>query len=350
MEATHTLDEAELSQALALLTAEHQANTPSRMQRIAFALLRAAAPAFLVLLVAVLTMKLPTRAVTGNLNWWQIVVFALFGIDFVAIPVLWALNFRFARRLLRERKMVKRSGFADLIDSQWKAVRSRKRFVNILQATIGIAAALLFLLLVVGFLYLSIFEKGQDKFPLTILFVGVMACYGMLLLTPLSVYLVGRLKQKLELINDLRLSLLTYQQQATKSTSHSTDIPLRDYDLLAQVERAQIDRSRAESIRGSEAAGIPGSFLLRKSASAREALVAMDIQSNLHLQEHIEDLALDPKPKNAARDEKTGNFLLKLDDVPATIEYSVDDDHHMIEVLAIQNPHANEASHTDTKA
>lgn len=320
------------------------------MQSIAFALLRAAALAFLVLLVAFIVLILPSLDDRKDLNWWQNVLFASFAIDLVAIPVLCALNFRFAWRLLRERRMVKRSGLSDLIDSQWKTAGKRRGFVNTLQAIIGVAAALLYLwmLFYLGQLLLS--GGANNRFARWELLATLIVYYGILLLTPLFVYLVGRLKQKLELIDGLRHSLLTYQEQATKNASPGIDIPLQSYDLIAQVERAQIERSRAECLRADDTAGIAGSFLLRKSGPVRETLGAMDIRSNLHLQEHIEELKLDPKPKNSSRDEKTGHFLLRLDDVPATIEYSVDDDHRMIEVLAIQNPDADKAPHTDTKA
>ena len=88
MEATHRLDETKLAQAMTLLTAEHDTNTPSRARKTLLGLFIVAVPAFVVLVVSVfLSMRPLHRPTRATLVGFM----ALFGMAYLlalAIPVL----------------------------------------------------------------------------------------------------------------------------------------------------------------------------------------------------------------------------------------------------------------------
>lgn len=350
MEVARRLDDRELNDALKILKTEHDANVPSRKQRISFMLLKITAFAFPVLFLVTVIVVRPQMQAGEEQNWWQATLTAATAIDIIAIPVLCLLNMGFAWRLFRERRMMRKSGFADLINEQWKSVKKRRSFLDSVQLALGVIAALLFGLLLISVPILLSTEREGERMLRWESLAAMIVGSAVVLLTPIFVYLTGRLRQKLELIDGLRRSLLTYQNKKSGNSSNGADIPIHEYNVIAQVERAQIDRSRAESIRGGARIERADSFVLRKSGSVRDSLQAMDMESNLHVQEHIEELTVHPKPENSLWDSASGHYFLTLDDVPARVEYSVDERRHIIDIVAVESTRTNTISHTDRKA
>ena len=353
MEATHRLDETKLAQAMTLLTAEHDTNTPSRARKILLGLFIVAVPAFVVLVVSVfLSMLTSASTEQSNVSW---VTMALFGMAYLlalAIPVLALLNLSFAWKLLREWRMAKKLGLRGMIQAQWGTLNPWKRFASILQLVPTVAIAFFAMVMCGGGRVVGLFLDPPDNSPSTRWALGAMTIVslGVLLLLPAIVYIVTRLRQKLQLIDGLRESIASYRDTAAKSGAHFVEIPSQEYEMISKVfERAQIERSRAKYIREDDKAEDSHGFGLRKTKPVRQWLEAMDAQLNLRVQEQIEALTMDPKPKKASWDEKSGHYLLRLDDASAAIEYSVDDAHRIIDVLDVQNPSGAEAVHTDTK-
>ena len=68
------------------------------------------------------------------------------------------------------------------------------------------------------------------------------------------------------------------------------DIPPKDYELLAKIERVQITRGQAQSIRENLADAYISDFSILKSRAFRESLMQLDDSERLAVEKEIDEL------------------------------------------------------------
>lgn len=344
---TYTLDATRFDQALAILQREQQANTPSRQQEIVFMLLNIAVYGFgIVLGIIVAVALLSLLALIFSEEWatifFWIVIILLFVLYIpliaaaVGIAILFFLNLPLIRKLWRQNRLVHRLGLSEALKAPWQAVRKKKRLRNILTLIVG---GLGLLLMVGGLIFGVQFAKGVDwsAGEDVLFFVSALLLLITVGAALIATHFMRRGKEQLEVVARLQSSLAGYKEAAEQAEGTPIDIPAEEYEQIAQIERAQISRHRAQSIQaGFEEPGA-ATYLVQKSRTVRSAQAQLDPMTRLRVQNQIDALTTEPRPSGATEDPKTKTWRLRVPETSVEIDYSVDDATQRIKIFFLRS-------------
>jgi mRNA-degrading endonuclease RelE of RelBE toxin-antitoxin system len=130
--------------------------------------------------------------------------------------------------------------------------------------------------------------------------------------------------------------LTKYKISNDNNIDSSIEIPREDYDLIAKIERAQILRGQANSIRDNrEDIEIPPYSVL-KSRSFRKAITKLDQTTMVAIEDKIDDIAMNAKKSNDKNDPQDYILKLRVPGTPLKIHYSIDDDNRLIKIIDLQ--------------
>lgn len=257
---TYTLNAQQYEQVLAILQREQQARTPSPWQERIFKLLNIAISGLgIVVSIPILILLLFLAAkfipglekaadfLAGIAFIFIVIAYLPLGLLAVGILILFSLNLPYVRRLVHQRRLVRRLGLLEALRAPWETERRKKRLRNALDLGVSILGPLL--IAAVGFLIgiIDLFNRPDNVFlPLGVLLLSCMLGGAII-----ATYFVRRSKERLGLISHLSASLERQKEEVEQKDDLRVQIPAETYETVAQIERAQISRERVQSILGS---------------------------------------------------------------------------------------------------
>lgn len=333
---TYQLDAAQFDQALAILRKEQQANMPSRWQKISFTLLNVAVYGFAIVLLAHTVLELlPFRGLLEEVIHllaypWAILV--------LLSPILFVFNLPLGLKLWRQGKLVRRLGLSQALNAPWRAERRKGRFRNVLTLIVGYLGGLFILGgVIVGVFLPAVFPMDWSDPEDVLVFLLVSSVPIMVGVVFIVTHFIRRGKERLDVVARLQSSLAGYKADAEGLEDIRIELAATHYKQIAQIERAQILRDRAESIRvyGSKGSDVSG-YGVQKSRTVREALAQLDPTARLRVEDQIDQLAMEPRPPGVTEDANTGNLRLRVTETPVEIFFTIDEDKRRIKMFSLQ--------------
>lgn len=330
---TCKLDTNKIEQSLAILQKEQQVNMISRWQKISYILFNLSIYVFVISFILMTVLSIYYKGKPAGI--WLTVMYslaALFFISAVLIPILFFLNIPLIRKIWHQIKLVRRLGLYEVFKVPWQAEKRKKRFLNIL--TLIIACLGLLIILYVMIYILRIIEIAMHRnghlYLITFL---ILIIIGMAFIT---LHFMRRNKRRLEVTARLQSYFVNYMDEAREDEDQQIDIPTEDYRQIAQIERAQINRDRFESIITSTDESDFSLYSVQKSRSAREVKSQLDPDIKLKIDAELEDLAMEPRPPEAKEDPKDEIWQLRLKEAPVEISYTIDEDNRIIKIFTLK--------------
>ncbi|UCH89347.1 MAG: hypothetical protein JSV49_01485 [Thermoplasmata archaeon] len=334
-ESSYGLDANQIEQALAILGKEYQANVPSRPQKIFFKLLN-------ICVYGAVIIFLMSIGLAGGLS----AVFGIYSspIDYAGYvslfllflsPLLFLINVPYGIKLWRQSRLVRRIGLSHTLAPPWRAVRKKGRLRNILTLIVSYLGIVLILLgLTIGILVANVADWSDpgEIFAYLVLSPGII----MIGVTFLVIHYMRRGKERLETVIELQLSLSDYRDTAEEAESKQVKIPTEQYDQIAQIERAQINREREESILASFDNADLLEYSVQKSRSVRDELATISPDIRMVIEDQIQELMIEPQPPGVKRDSKTELLQLRVPNAPVEIYFGIDEEAHRIMISSVK--------------
>ena len=338
----YTLNAEEMEQALSILQKEVQANTPSKGKERLFKFFSAAVFGLgiggIFCLLSLLLFgidQLFERTVPRKLLEFLVVVaFAT-----VALSVVWSavilplflLNLSYVREIVRQNRLVRSLGLLEALEAPWKTERRKRRFRNAFSMAVRLAGLLVPLtgIIIVGFGIYQVVgvEKRLWLFLYFVFFLTTAIAI-------VSTYFVWRSKQRLLFLSRLHRSMQEQQERVAHDEDGRISIPAPLYKKVAQIERAQISRERARTIKEAKAKPVDVQYAVQKSRGAQQAQARLQLNLRLRVQDQIDALMAEPRPGGALVDQ-TGILYVGVPDTPVRIGYLVDDRSRRIQVVSV---------------
>ncbi len=327
----YELSRAEFARALACLDRERESMQPSRAQRLSYRLYITFVCGLAICLMG---------AVVSLLFWSKEKVepplaFLLLAIGFVlclfGALVLLLLNIPLMLKIGREKWHLRRLGLADASDVLWKAQGKERRWVAVTgKIALGLAGVLF-----LGTVIMVIEEHKQPE-------IWWMAVPNLLLTSVFVVfYFLQRGKAWLDMvasrwqeITRLNESMRGLEEAAPASAEDRIAVPAEMIERFARVETEHIVRSRASAI--SQLATAPRSnFSVLSSRDVLESKADLDIDTRLKVEDAIEELMVQPRPKGMQED-AAGLLHQRVQGTDHEIVYAVDDAERRVRLLSLR--------------
>lgn len=341
----YELDERQLQLALDVLRREQDAGALSRLQRVCYRLLQVFVYGSFGLWVVAFTAlafavgaSIQSGSAEPPSNWilsayiWSASAALILGfLALVMVPLNLPLLFKSARR----ERVVKKLGLSNMLRDPWKALRRKRRVVNLLTASIALVSAAFVLFAAFGiFLSLRATEEPYSRPIVLLSLAAVIIVFGL----PVLVYFMRRRHERHKFLTDLHQieqSLLRYREAAVSSAVPRFSVPATEMEQIAAIERAQIATERAESIQSFRKKG-SNNYKLVPSREFRETRSGLDLGTNSRIDEAIEELTADPQPAAAQRDPTADTWLLNVPETDRVIEYAIDSNRHAVRLFAVR--------------
>lgn len=337
---THKLDAHQLDQALAILEKEQQANVPSRWQKIAFIILKSASYGLGLVAVAILAfdvadrtsfIKLGSSYLDRNRMLFSLAIF-FSALYILVLLIPFVANVPLLFKLRRQHKLVKRLGLWEVLNTPWQVESREKRSRTTRPVIIGsIGLLIIFIEMIIAGLPV-LFATNQAEIFFTIILILLIPLSGALRAT----YFIIRGLARMEAVTQLQASLSTYKEKAEQDKDGAIDVPSGVYQRIAQIEKAQITRDRAESILAYQQESDEATYIVQKSRAVREAQAQLDPMMRLRVQDRVDALAEVPRPAGAVEDPQTQTWRLRVPDTPIEIEFAVDNERKRVRILSLQ--------------
>ena len=326
---TYKLDGSQLDRALEILKKEY---TLSRRQKKLLNLLNIALYGFLLCFsFMILEDFLVRKELIIKGSGFEVVLFEVLGLSVVAflasILILFTLSGTLLWNLWRQSRHVRTLGLSEVLKAPWKAERRKRRTRNI------------FTLILPGlWLLFNSFlldRLAGDEDP-TEYQIAALAIIWFVSLALFVMHFLRRGKEQLEVVARLQDSLSDFQEKAAQTDEGSIDVSSDTYEQIAQIERAQITRDRAESIlAGPEKPG-DATYFMQKSRTVREALAHLDATTKLRVHDQIDALITEPHPAGATENPDSKTWRLRVPDTLVDIHYKVDKGQRFIMILSLE--------------
>ncbi len=340
----HSLNPGQFEQALAILERERQAHTPSPRQETTARVLNVLiygfglAPVLIAFrfLVDVKLSEVVASAVAAALLAIVLVVP-------VGITILFLMNLPYFFQLRRQWKLMRRLGLLDALRAPWKEERRKRRLRNVLDLGVTVLALPMAVLSLVFFLIIELSTGvGKRSFGALSLFT-----FALVIVAIIGTFFMRRRKERLQLVSRLHSALEGYKEALLKPDEYTPPgITPETYEKIAEIERAQISRQRAESILSDlDEAG--ASYFVQKSRAVREHEDRLDFPTRLRVQDQIDALTAAPRPPGVAEDPTAGTLHLRVPGTAVMIGFTVDDRARLIRVLALESTSGDATSSSE---
>ncbi len=162
--------------------------------------------------------------------------------------------------------------------------------------------------------------------------------------TLLSIYFMRKSRIKSEVITKLKSLLSSQIDKIDPGGKSHIDISYRDYELITEIERAQIYRDRQRSILDSYNKTYPGDYIVQKSRRARQQIAQLQIDSRLHVEERLDELMINPEPTDVIKDTGTSYWRLHVPAASTAIDFLVDNESQVVKIMSLKPITDNKSS------
>ena len=333
----YELDATQLDQALTILRKEQQANMPSRWQRISYVLLSVCVYGFVASFFFNVIIIFFMRK-----SWVYVLIPSVVfgGILVILTLIILPLNVPLLRKLRHQIRLVRSLGLAQFFKAPWKSERRKRRLRNIMVLFVvlfGLSVTVFQFVGTVVFTVFVVFEEGFDRLEflmgLIIVLSDIIICLAFIFFL-----LMRRYKRRLEVVGQLHSSLAGYKDVADAAEideSTRINIPMEEYEQIAQIERSQILLEREKNIMASFKEPDVSFYSVQKSRSLREALDQIDPAERLAVENQIDELTSEPEPKGVTIEPKTNIHRLRVPETDHEIAFKVDYDDRRVKILSL---------------
>lgn len=320
---SYKLDNQEFSQALSVLNEEEKLIPLTKFNKISYFLLSFCTYGFIII-------NIFTTILVFYVGYWRPdfwVNYVLLGFSvllLISIPIIFFLNLPLVKKIFQQNYLSRKIGHTKLFNERWRALRKKRRFRNILTFIAGIIG----LLYIWSGIYINFMADPGERSESLIFLVMCIIIGGVLI----STHFIRRGKERLDVLTK---TLLDAQKTALQTDADQIDVPSKEYELIAQIERAQVSRSRQQSILNSLEKSKSQKYYIQKSYRVKEALSQIDINLRSFIEDRINDLITEPVPMDAIRDKDSNMYRISLSKLNVNIGYQVDNENNLIKILSL---------------
>jgi len=247
----------------------------------------------------------------------------------LAIVPLFFINLPFAWKLLRQERPRRRLGVQEGLRDRFKRVVKRRWILLALSAG-GLVAAVGACL----FLAQEVEVHGDTRISEI-----VEALWGQVFvivvgLSMPSSWLVSRGVDRLEEVSRIQERLAS-EVGPHERDSGQFEVPVRDHDRVARLEKLRVLDDRHRSVRQGAKLAKASICAIQRSLEAQAMIEGLDPKVRLRLEETIYGLIAKPRSK-AARVAASGRLSLAVPGSPLVLSYEVDDDDQCIRIHAVR--------------
>jgi hypothetical protein len=316
---TTFLDAGMFEQALAVLDRER----PSPREDLLFSLLYFLVWSLVGLTALYLLMRLRGVPLGAAYLWIARAVALLY---VLILPILFV-NSQLVQRLRRAARLRRRltPSLKRRLADHFKARRHQHQLTNLATlglSLIGVVVALL------GFLGL-IFQLVPDDEPVNPARLTFFLIAGVFGVSCISLHYIARGRERLDVIADLRASLL-----AGRTDENESQLSGAEYDEITRIERLQIAADRRQSVKAASGPVLERTYSSKEHRAVREAKSALPPDMLVKVQDCIDNLTADPHTVQEAT-ERRGVLYLRVPDTFLELGVTVDWQSREIRVLSL---------------
>lgn len=258
---------------------------------------------------------------------------------FSVLAICWFIvNLVYAKRFRKRLRLLSQFGVLRVLDDPWKAEKKRRglgRFFSALLLIFGFIGTALSILALAAWVAIgsAIGATAKDL-------VAVALAISLGLMTSLMLigyYFLRRARLRHRLVAEVG-RLREILESEMEESDEGFVLEAKTHRRLAAIERAQIQRTRAEAIHQSMTKiGLPD-YAILKSDKLIEQQAGLEPGSMLAVEYAIQGLASDPRPETVETSEGESALVLPIENTSSELVYEVDDQARRILVHGLLEP------------
>ncbi len=253
------------------------------------------------------------------------ILIAFFSIILVISTLL---NLPLMAKLFRYYYRIKRLGLAKVLIAPWRKERNKTKALNILDGLITVFGFVIILPMIIMGFYALREEGGIMLIPVILMGFAIGLSF-------ISFRYIRLNLSRLKVINRLQKSLLLYKNEIGEFNIQEVTIPLEDYELITQIERTQIIRDQAKSIKEHRDDLNSSNYTIQMSRGFKKARASLNQMSRLAVQDQIDEL-LNQYNSNRSSDQPYTEIIhMEIPDQSILLEYQVDVERKNIKLIDI---------------
>lgn len=236
-------------------------------------------------------------------------------------------NLRLVRKIQRRKRVVRELGLEDVLTAPWRAERKKRWLIDAMTLFVAISVPAW------GTVF-AIYEAwpkdvGPDAWAHPSWWVYLCTVHTFVMgFVYLQLHWLRQSESRLAVVNQLRKSL-----GSDGGGTEDGSVSSRVVDAVARIERAQIFRERAQSIKRFDASD---AYVVQKSRALRSAQSALEPGTQMLLEDRIDALAGGPPPDGKAAPDGSGAIWVDVPNTSLGLELSVDESARRIRVLSLR--------------
>jgi len=244
----------------------------------------------------------------------------------VIIPVFIS-NWPLIKKLWRAARLRRRlaPSFRRRLMDQFSARRRQHRIVNFATFVLSLLGYVVAFPALLGLLFELFPDRNFNPPRLTLYAVATM--FG---LSCIPLHFMARGRERLEVIAELRSSLLGGRNQANE-----TQLAPADYDELTRIERAQISADRRQSVKAMSDKSLETQYSWKEHRAVRDAKLALAPATLVKVQACIDHLIAHPRADDEATQTRDHISYVRVPETSLEIGFSIDREAREIKVLSL---------------
>jgi hypothetical protein len=340
----YTFGRVEFDWALSVLDREQQAMQLSRAQRLSYKLYTIFSWGFVLCLVGtIIDVVIELRTGRPNPSTAFVAFAAAVAFCLLVATLLLVLNIPLIVKIVRHKRLFHRLGLSDSLDVLWKERQKTRRWMAIFEK-VALGAGAFILIGGIALIAYSVvggwgrWLGGRElsasiKGALLYVFIGFVF---------IMFYVVQNGKAWLDMMASrwkdvvrLKESMGALEKGAQHAGSGRIPVPVDVIEQFSRIETEQIARSRATAI-GESSTAPKLSFSILSSDEVLKAKTGLDPDDRLKVEEAIDDLALQPRPRGVEKDVETDTLRHRVPGTDWEIVYVVDDAGRQLKLLSLR--------------
>jgi hypothetical protein len=238
------------------------------------------------------------------------------------LPVLFV-NSRLVQKLRRAARLRRRLSptFKRRLADHFKARRHQHQLINLATLALGVIGQVIAVLGFLG-LFFQLLPDDSPINPARFTFFLVAGVFGV---SCVSLHFIARGRERLDVIADLRASLL-----ASRNDANESQLTAEEYDEVTRIERLQIAADRRQSVRAATDTTLARTYSLKEHRGVRDAKLALPPDILVKVQDCIDRLKARPGDVDEVTQERGGIFHIRVPDT--TLELGLTIDWHAREI------------------
>lgn len=323
---SYELKPEEFKHALDILKRERKVYSLSKWKKIAFAILNVSMLVFIAAVIGLIV-----------LNQYKSFLSVVGGASIILSVIMFLAYLPGAIRIWRQNSKIKKMGLRSTFKKAWKMARKKSRVRNVIAILISIIGMTYLFSIVFVVIVIYNISSNKNLFwnePIMLLGIVAMAIFC----TPfISLHFLWKSRQRHDVISGLTAALGEKSIVSNSGTPAIPTIKQSDYHIIAELERSQILRDRAQSILADYSRNDFTYYSIQKSASFRRSMAGLDRQTRLTVNDFIEELADKQNFDESETKTETGADSLKVPGTDISISIKIDDSVQQLQILSLES-------------